>query len=96
VIAFPIIVIVWCHRFKGSIITLILPMESSREISIPTVAKRLGCTIPYAQTLVRTGRIPGRKTARGWVTTIAVVKEYLAKRAGVPARPEVQMKSRLE
>jgi len=52
-------------------------MNSSRELSDPTLAYRLGCTIPQAQVLIRTGRIPGYKTAAGWVTTEAAVKAYL-------------------
>jgi hypothetical protein len=56
-------------------------VSSSQEISVPQLAKRLECTIPHAQALIRTGRIRGRKTARGWVTTATAVKEYLAKRS---------------
>lgn len=57
-------------------------MNSSREISVPELAKRLGCNIPRAQALVRTGRIPGCKTARGWVTTVAAVEKYLREVSG--------------
>ncbi len=60
-------------------------MDSSREIGVPEIAHRLGCSIPLAQSLVRTGRIPGRKTARGWVASLAAVEEYLAHRAPRPA-----------
>lgn len=56
-------------------------MNSSREISVPQLAKRLECSIPHAQALIRTGRIPGRKTARGWVTTVEAVERYLATRS---------------
>jgi Helix-turn-helix domain len=51
-----------------------------REIAVPELAKRLGCSIPRAQALIRTGKIRGRKVARGWVTTTAAVEAYLAKR----------------
>ncbi len=53
-------------------------MNSSHEISVPTLAYRLGCNIPQAQALIRRGHIPGRKTSSGWVTTEAAVKTYLA------------------
>jgi excisionase family DNA binding protein len=54
---------------------------ASREITVPELAKRLGCSIPLAQALIRKGKIRGRKAARGWVTTTAAVEAYLAKRA---------------
>ena len=57
-------------------------MDSSRELSVPAIAQRLGCTIPHAQMLIRTGRIPGRKTAYGWVTTEAAWQTYMAKHSG--------------
>ncbi len=53
-------------------------MNPAHELSVPTLAYRLGCTIPQAQALIRRGRIPGRKTPSGWVTTEAAVKAYLA------------------
>jgi hypothetical protein len=56
-------------------------METKREISVPEVAKRLDCTIPHAQSLIRNRRIPGRKTERGWVTTVAAVDAYIAARS---------------
>ena len=52
-------------------------MTSSREIAIPWLASRLGCTISHAQALVRRGRIPGHKTASGWVTTEEAIDSYL-------------------
>jgi Helix-turn-helix domain len=54
---------------------------TSREITVPELAKRLGCSIPHAQALIRTGKIRGRKAARGWVTTTTAVEACLAKRA---------------
>ncbi len=54
-------------------------MPSSREIGVPELAYRMGCSIPLAQSLIRTGRIPGRKTPRGWVTTLQAMEEYLAR-----------------
>ncbi len=56
-------------------------MDSSPEISVPTLAHRLGCTIPRAQALIRSGRIPGRKTPHGWFTTEAALETYLAARS---------------
>ena len=56
---------------------------ASREITVPELANRLGCSIPRAQALIRTGRIRGRKGVRGWVTTTTALETYLAKR-GVP------------
>ena len=53
----------------------------SDEITIPALAKRLGCSIPHAQALIRTGKIRGRKGVRGWVATNAAVEAYLASRA---------------
>ncbi len=55
-------------------------MDAQREISVPQLAQRLGCTVPYAQSLIRRGSIRGRKTPRGWVTTSAALEAYLAKR----------------
>lgn len=52
-------------------------MSPSREITVPELAKRLGCTIPHAQYLIRTQRLPGRKSLRGWVTTEAALDDYL-------------------
>lgn len=52
-----------------------------REITVPELAQRLGCSIPHAQALIRMGKIRGRKAARGWVTTTASVDAFLAKRA---------------
>lgn len=54
-------------------------MAPSREIGVPEIAYRLGCSIPLAQSLVRTGRIPGRKVERGWVAPLEAVEEYLAR-----------------
>jgi excisionase family DNA binding protein len=54
---------------------------AAKEITVPELAKRLGCSVPHAQALIRTGKIRGRKVARGWVTTPAAVEAYLAKRA---------------
>jgi excisionase family DNA binding protein len=53
----------------------------SQEITVPELAKCLQCSIPRAQTLVRTGRIPGHKTSRGWVTTRQAIDKYLADRS---------------
>ena len=52
-------------------------MTSAREIAIPWLAARLGCTISHAQALVRRGRIPGHKTTSGWVTTEDAIETYL-------------------
>ncbi len=57
-------------------------MNPQSEISVPQLAQRLGCTVPYAQSLIRRGSIRGRKTPRGWVTTCAAVDVYLLKRNG--------------
>lgn len=64
-------------------------MAPSREIGVPEIAYRLGCSIPLAQSLVRTGRIPGRKIERGWIAPIEAVEEYLARH---PRRPDVGAK----
>ncbi len=60
-------------------------MAPSREIGVPEIAYRLGCSIPLAQSLVRTGRIPGRKIERGWVAPLEAVEEYLASHPRPPA-----------
>ncbi len=52
-------------------------MGSTRGISVPELTKRMGCSIPHAHALIRTKRSPSRKTARGWVTTVATVEKYL-------------------
>lgn len=51
-------------------------MDASRDITVPELAKRLGCSIPHAQALIRTGRIPGHRNSRGWVTTVAEVEKH--------------------
>ena len=53
----------------------------SKVITVPALARRLECSIPRAQALIRTGQIRGRKGAQGWITTSAAVEAYLAKRA---------------
>jgi hypothetical protein len=57
-------------------------MNPQSDISVPQLAQRLGCTVPYAQSLIRRGSIRGRKTPRGWVTTPAALEVYLSKRNG--------------
>ncbi len=57
-------------------------MDPQREISVPQLAQHLGCSLPYAQSLIRRGSIRGRKTPRGWVTTSAALEAYLVKRNG--------------
>ena len=64
-----------------------MPITPSREISVPDLARRLGCTIPHAQRLIRTGRIRGRKTACGWVTTIEAAQAYLTEISASGDRP---------
>jgi hypothetical protein len=53
----------------------------SKEITVPELAKRLGCDIPRAQALIRTGVIRGHKATNGWVTTPAAVEAFIEKRA---------------
>ena len=53
----------------------------TKEITVPELAKRLGRSIPYTQSLIRKGTIRGHKISKGWVTTSAAVEEYLAKLA---------------
>ncbi len=57
-------------------------MNPQSDISVPQLAQRLGCSVPYAQSLIRRGSIRGRKTPRGWVTTSAALEVYLLKRNG--------------
>lgn len=64
----------------------------TKEITVPELAKRLGCSIPRAQALIRTGAIRGRKVASGWVTTPAAVEVYLAKRANPTTKPTPKKK----
>ena len=64
----------WCARGKW------VNKMSSKEITVPELAKRLERSIPYVQSLIRKGTIRGHKESKGWVTTAAAVEEYLAKR----------------
>lgn len=64
-----------------------IPMPPSREIGVPELAHRLGCSIPLVQALIRTGRIRGRKTSRGWVTTMEAAEEYFSRHPR-PAPPQ--------
>ena len=52
---------------------------SSKEITVPELAKRLRRSIPYVQSLIRKGTIRGCKGDKRWVTTLAALEEYLAK-----------------
>ena len=65
----------------------------AKELTVPELAKRLGCSIPRAQALIRTGTIGGRKGTSGWLTTPAAVEAYLAKRANPPRKPAPKRKS---
>lgn len=65
---------------------------ASKEITVPELAKHLGCSIPRAQALIRTGLIRGRKGASGWVTTPAAVEAYLARRANPQTNPTPKRK----
>ncbi len=62
-------------------------MPATREVTVSQLAQRLGCSIPRAQSLIRSGRIAGTKTARGWVTTEAAIQVYSAQRATALDRP---------
>jgi hypothetical protein len=66
-------------------------MAATREIGVPELAYHLGCTIPVAQALVRTGRISGHKAARGWVTTLEAMNGYLARH---PRKPSSKLEER--
>ena len=58
-----------------------LPIKmATKEVTVPELAKWLGCSIPRAQALIRTGAIRGRKGANGWVTPLSAVEAFLAKR----------------
>ena len=57
---------------------------ASKEITVPELAKRLECSIPHAQALIRTGKIHGRKGVSGWLTTVGAIETYLAKRGTRP------------
>lgn len=65
-------------------------MAPSREIGVPEIAHRLSCSIPLAQSLVRTGRIKGRKLERGWVAPVEAVEEYLARHRRPPAAQAIE------
>ncbi len=64
-----------------------MPKNAPRQICVPELAQRLNCSIPRAQSLIRSGRIPGRKTTRGWVTTEAAVEAYVMQRSTALYRP---------
>ena len=67
-------------------------MDSLREISVPELAKLLGRSVPYAQALIRSGRIPGHKNSRGWVTTAAAVEKYLKAGPGKQEKSYTEIK----
>jgi hypothetical protein len=64
-----------------------MTMHASQAIYVPELARRLRCSIPRAQSLIRSGRIRGRKTARGWATSEAAVEAYTMQRATPLDRP---------
>ena len=65
---------------------------TAKEITVPELAKRLGCSIPRAQALIRTGAIRGRKGPSGWVTTSAAVETCLTKRTNPLTKPSPKRK----
>ncbi len=62
-------------------------MKAAQEITARQLARRLRCSIPRAHSLIRSGRIRGRQTERGWVTTEAAVQSYQMQRATALNRP---------
>lgn len=64
----------------------------TKEITVPELAKRLNCSIPRAQALIRTGALCGCKGSNGWVTTSTAVDDYLAKRANRATKPSPKRK----
>lgn len=48
------------------------------EITLSQAADRLHCPVVRAESLVRSGRLLGRWTAHGWVTTEAAVQSYVS------------------
>ncbi len=62
-------------------------MKAVHEISASQLARRLRCPVARAEILIRSGRIRGHKTARGWVTTEAAVESYQLQRATALYRP---------
>lgn len=65
---------------------------SSKQITVPELAKLLDCSIPRAQASIRTGAIRGRKGSNGWVTTSTAIEAYLDKRANPPSTPTPKRK----
>lgn len=51
--------------------------RAPREITLSQVANRLHCSVARAESLVRSGRLLGRRTARGGVTSEAAIQSYL-------------------
>ncbi len=62
-------------------------MKTVQEISASQLARRLHCPVMRAESLIRSGRIEGRKTARGWVTTEAALERYQLQHATALDRP---------
>lgn len=58
-------------------------MERSPILTVPRVASILGISIPYAQRLLREGKIPGVKTPNGWCATQEAVEVKFPPKSGV-------------
>ena len=57
-----------------------------KEITVPELVKRLGRKPSFRPVLDPQEKIPGRKTAIGWVTTQAAVENYLDQCANPKSR----------
>jgi hypothetical protein len=62
-------------------------MHPLREIDVTELAKRLRCSPTRAESLIRSGRIRGRQTSRGWITTASAVESYQMQQATSIYRP---------
>ena len=54
-------------------------MSASQRLTVPQVAQLLRVSIPYAQRLLREGKIGAWKDPQGWCTTASAVAEYVGR-----------------
>ncbi|MBZ5689280.1 MAG: helix-turn-helix domain-containing protein [Acidobacteriia bacterium] len=52
-------------------------MKQIDTLSVPQVARRLGCSHRYAYALVRSGKLKAKRTCGRWLVSVAEVEAFL-------------------
>lgn len=56
-------------------------MKSTKTLSVPAAARKLGCTLKYVYDLVYSGRMKAEKVAGRWHIPMSEIEARIAKRA---------------